>query len=102
MQQQDNPWPSGRQGNEPGALERIREGIIAFYSKLDTPYLPRMVILGAVIFHYLILGFKYIFWGATFGSAMAKYLKLTPEKLETLLGAGAAAGIAGTFPEEKE
>jgi len=199
MTQTDTPWPSGRQGKESGALARIRERIIALYGKLDTPYLPRMVILGgtvgvvgglgAVIFHYLILGFKYIFWGATstetflesvralpfhwrliipaigglivgplvtyvvkeakghgvpevmeavalrsgsirfrvaplkaiisaicigsggaagregpivqigatFGSAMARYLKLTPEKIETLLGAGAAAGIAGTF-----
>ncbi len=35
--------------------------------------------------------------GATFGSGMATYLKLTPDKVETLLGAGAAAGIAGTF-----
>lgn len=35
--------------------------------------------------------------GASFGSAVGGYLKLTPEKVETLLGAGAAAGVAGTF-----
>ena len=35
--------------------------------------------------------------GATFGSAFARFLKLTPQKVETLLAAGAAAGIAGTF-----
>jgi len=177
----------------------LQHRLIALYNALGNTYMPRMVILGAivgavgglgaVIFHYLILGFKYVFWGATstetfldavralpwqyrliapaigglivgplvtyvvreakghgvpevmeavalrggsirfrvaplkavisaicigsggsagregpivqigatFGSALARYLKLTPERVETLLGAGAAAGIAGTF-----
>ncbi|MFW6007558.1 MAG: chloride channel protein, partial [Halanaerobiales bacterium] len=35
--------------------------------------------------------------GATFGSTLGQYLRLTPKKVETLLGAGAAAGISGTF-----
>ncbi|MFW5999415.1 MAG: chloride channel protein [Halanaerobiaceae bacterium] len=35
--------------------------------------------------------------GAAFGSTVGQYLKLNPRKVETLLGAGAAAGIAGTF-----
>ena len=35
--------------------------------------------------------------GASFGSSLGNYLELSPEKVKTLLGAGAAAGIAGTF-----
>ncbi len=180
----------------PGSLQ---QKCIAAYKTIETPYLPRMVILGAVVgvvgglgavvFHHMILGFKYLFWGATstatfldavrsfpwyyrlaipavggmivgplvtyivreakghgvpevmesvalrggairfrvaplkavisaicigsggaagregpivqigstFGSALARYLKLPDEKVETLLCAGAAAGVAGTF-----
>ncbi len=35
--------------------------------------------------------------GASFGSSLGEYFKLPPDKVKTLLGAGAAAGIAGTF-----
>ena len=35
--------------------------------------------------------------GAGFGSAVGQFLDLNAEKIETLLAAGAAAGIAGTF-----
>ena len=35
--------------------------------------------------------------GATCGSALGRYLKLPTEQVKILLGAGAAAGIAGTF-----
>lgn len=35
--------------------------------------------------------------GAAFGSALARYLELPTEQVQTLLSAGAAAGIAGTF-----
>ncbi len=35
--------------------------------------------------------------GAAFGSAVGTFFKMPREKVETLLGAGAAAGIAGTF-----
>ena len=35
--------------------------------------------------------------GAAFGSSVGQFMKLSPKKVETLLGAGAAAGIAGTF-----
>ncbi len=35
--------------------------------------------------------------GSSFGSSVGQFLKLSPKKTETLLGAGAAAGIAGTF-----
>lgn len=35
--------------------------------------------------------------GASFGSSLGQFLRLTPERVKTLLAAGAAAGIAGTF-----
>lgn len=35
--------------------------------------------------------------GSSFGSFIGQFLKLKPAKVETLLAAGAAAGIAGTF-----
>lgn len=35
--------------------------------------------------------------GASFGSSLGSFLSLTPDKVKTLLAAGAAAGIAGTF-----
>ncbi|MFW6023094.1 MAG: chloride channel protein, partial [Halanaerobiaceae bacterium] len=35
--------------------------------------------------------------GAGFGSALGQFLKLSPDNVEVLLSAGAAAGIAGTF-----
>ena len=35
--------------------------------------------------------------GAGFGSAVGQFFNLNPEKVETLLASGAAAGIAGTF-----
>jgi len=35
--------------------------------------------------------------GSAFGSSVGKFLKLSTEKTKALLGAGAAAGIAGTF-----
>ena len=35
--------------------------------------------------------------GASFGSSLGEYFELPPDKVKTLLGAGAAAGIAGTF-----
>ena len=35
--------------------------------------------------------------GASFGSFVGQFLDLEPDEVETLLGAGAAAGIAGTF-----
>ncbi len=35
--------------------------------------------------------------GASFGSSLGEYFELPPDKIKTLLGAGAAAGIAGTF-----
>ncbi|SDL94841.1 chloride channel protein [Halarsenatibacter silvermanii] len=35
--------------------------------------------------------------GASFGSSLGEYFNLPPDKVKTLLGSGAAAGIAGTF-----
>jgi chloride channel protein, CIC family len=35
--------------------------------------------------------------GASFGSSVGTFLRLTPDKIKTLLAAGAAAGVAGTF-----
>ncbi len=35
--------------------------------------------------------------GASFGSSLGQFFRLTPDRIKTLLGAGAAAGIAGTF-----
>ncbi len=192
-----------RNGSISGMVNRLghafRKGAAVLYRYSDSRYMPRMVILGALVgvvgglgavgFHHLILGFKYLFYGATstetfldavlalpwqyrlvapalgglivgplvtyvvkearghgvpevmeavalrggkirfrvvplkallsaicigsggsagregpivqigaaFGSAVGGYLRLTPEKVETLLAAGAAAGIGGTF-----
>ncbi|MFW6197016.1 MAG: chloride channel protein, partial [Thermoplasmatota archaeon] len=35
--------------------------------------------------------------GASFGSSLGQFLELEPDRIKTLLAAGAAAGIAGTF-----
>ena len=66
-------------GDSAGVIDRLnhvlRRNAVALYHHIESPYMPRLVILGALVgvvgglgavgFHHLILGFKYLFFGAT-------------------------------------
>jgi chloride channel protein, CIC family len=98
-----------RRGGVAALLRRRHEHVLELYAHLANPYLPRIVLLGALVgaigglgavaLHYLVLGATYIFLGASSADTFLQTVRELPWQYRLVAPAlgGLIVGPAVTY-----